>query len=202
MMTSKRVAAALCAAACLTTGATVVGTAAPAAASGCTTPKTDKVTTTKGAQVWIPSSRSAGPFQWGGNQSLTTADGELSARTKGSADTLGGTGGVNLGIYKAEAKYEHQWNRSTTVTRSYTRTFTTNSGKVSRKIHWRWRLYMKGFIFRATRTVTYPTPCVVTEEKITRRFVVPARGSIRSFDIETYKTRGWLHNASGDPFKP
>lgn len=168
----------------------------------CSDPQTDKVTTTKGQRVWIPSSRKAGPFQFGGSQSISTTDGELKARTSGSADTVGGSGGINIGMFKAEAKYEHQWNRSTTVTNTFSQTFTTNSPEMPNSVNWRWRLYMKGYLFVATRTTTYPAPCAVTERTIRKRFALPASGKTFSFDVETYKKRGWLHDIDGKPFKP
>jgi len=158
--------------------------------------------TTEGRLVWIPSSRSAGAFQWGGNQSLSTANGELNATTDGYANTLGGSGGVNYGIYKAEIKYDHQWNHSTTVTKSYTDTFTTNSGDVSRKLHWRWKLYQPGRMFVGKRVLHYHLMCAVAERWVKRRFIVPLDNQDYSFDIETYGTKGWLHDANGKPFRP
>jgi hypothetical protein len=179
----------------------VLGTA-PAWADTCSTPKTDTITTTQGQRVWIPSSRSAGPFQWGGSQQISTANGDLNATTDSHSNTVGGSGGVNLAVWSASGKYDRQWGKSTTVTRSYTRTFTTNSGDVSREIQWRWRLYMKGYMFKATRTVTYPVPCAVTKRWVTKQLIVPATGTDFSFALEKYSNKGKFLKADGTPFRP
>lgn len=162
----------------------------------------DRTTTTKGTTVWIPSSRVADPFQWGGSQSISVAEGRMDARTKGRADTIGGTGGINVSIYKAEAKFEQQHQKSTTVTNVFTTTFSTDSGKVSRNVHWRWRLYVKGYMFKVTRRTGNPSPCSNRlDESVVRRIIVPVKQALYSFDIETYKTRGWIHNNAGDPIR-
>lgn len=183
----------------LTAGGTAPATGATARRDTCTTPEKRTLTTTKGATVWIPSSRSAGPFQWGGNQSLSTSDGRLRATSHGSSDSAGGTAGVSFPLVDVQAKYEHQWNRSTTVTKSFTQTFTTNSGEVSRKLHWRWRLYMRGFVFTATETQYFPVPCATTKRVLKSRVVLPGARKIYSFDIEPYRTRNHLHDSHGDP---
>lgn len=178
----------------------VIGIGAPASAGACDEFREWSFTTSRGQAVWIPSSRSAGPFQWGGSQSLSYADGELNATTKGHTNTLGGSAAANFGIYKAEVKYDHQWQRSTTVTNSFTSTFTTNSGSVSRNVHWRWRMYHKGWMFVATRVVQNPAPCAnFTQYKMRKRVVVPVAKRVFSFDIETYATRGRLHDSNGNP---
>ena len=157
-------------------------------------------TTTKGQVVWIPSSRSAGPFQWGGRQTLSTADGRLDATTNGHTNAVGGTVGANFGIYKAEGKYEHQWQHSTTVTNTFTSTFTTDSGSVPRSVHWRWKLYVKGWKFTATRIVQNPSPCPnYTRYTVKKIVVVPVDHPDYSYDIETYATRGHLHDMNGNP---
>lgn len=191
--------AALCAIASL--GVVVPGVVVPAAAAdACTTPM--KVTTTKGEVVWQPSSRSAGPFQWGGSQSLSKADGSMTATTKGHTDTVGGTAGVSFKIFAAQAKYDHQWNRSTTTTQSFTSTFTTNSGNVSRKTHWRWRLYVKAYLFTSTESVYHPAPCANREEwSVTAKVVVPAQHPDYSFGIETYAHKDWLKHENGTSFR-
>lgn len=183
----------------LTTGATAPAANAEVRRDACSTPEKRTLTTTKGATVWIPSSRSAGPFQWGGNQSLSTTDGRLRATSHGSSDSAGGTAGVSFPLVDLQAKYEHQWNRSTTVTKSFAQTFTTNSGAVSRKLHWRWRLYMRGFYFVATETQYFPVPCKVTKRVLKSRVVLPGARKVFSFDIESYQTRGRLHDSHGDP---
>lgn len=173
--------------------------AAPAWADMCSTPKTETITTTQGQRVWIPSSRRAGPFQWGGSQQLSTADGDMSATTDSHSNTVGGSGGFSLAVWSASGKYDRPWGKSTTVTRSYTRTFTTNSGEVSRKIQWRWP-YMKGYMFKATRTATYPVPCAVTKRWVTKKFIVPATGTDFGFAIEKYPNKGKFLTADGTPF--
>ncbi|WP_372729250.1 hypothetical protein [Nocardioides sp.] len=160
-------------------------------------------TTTKGQTVWVPSSRSAGPFQWGGSQSLSASDGELSATSKGSADTVGGSAGIKFGIGEASAKYDRQWNRSTTTSKSVTQTFTTHSGEVSRKVHWRWRLYMRGYMFTAVKTKHIPTPCIDAGTwKRKMRVVVPTKAKLFSFSLERYKYRNQIKNSAGQPINP
>ncbi len=160
-------------------------------------------TTTKGQTVWVPSSRSAGPFQWGGSQSLTTSDGQLKATSKGSADTVGGSAGISFKLVEASAKYDHQWNRSTTTTKSVTQSFTTSSGDVSRKVHWRWRLYMRGYLFTAVKTKHIPVPCVNAGTwRHKMRVVVPTKAKQFSFSLERYKHRNMIKNSAGKPIKP
>lgn len=178
--------------------------AAPAHAGGCDTMHEWSFTTTKGRTIWIPSSRSAGPFQWGGSQALTTADGQLNATTRGSADIVGGSAGADFKLVKAEVKYEHQWNRSTTVTNSFTKSFTTDSGPVARSVHWRWRMYHKGWTFTATRVYGHPSPCANGKVYTTKkRVILPVASRTYSFGIEKYRYRGWVLGADGKPlFKP
>lgn len=158
--------------------------------------------TTVGERVWIPSSRSAGPFQFGGSQSISYADGTLTAKTTGSADTLGGTGGVNVGIYQASGTYNHQWNRSTTKSTSFSRTFTTNSPTMSRDVNWRWRLYTAGYRFVIKKTCRMPVPAVIAGTwYVKRKIIVPTRGNTYTFHVETYHHRNWLLTLHGKPIR-
>ena len=189
-------------AAALAPALTGAATATPSVARGTCDTGYVTITTTKGQTVWVPSSRSAGPFQFGGHQELTVEDGELSARTKGSADTVGGSAGLSFGIGEASAEYNHEWNRSTTREVSYTRSFTTASPEMPRKAHWRWRLYNRGFKFTATKTKRIPTPCTnagTTTRKLS--VVVPTRKQVFTFAVEKYATRGWLLNSKGEPIR-
>lgn len=156
--------------------------------------------TTKGTAVWVPSGRAAGPFQFGGSQSLSTADGQLQARTKGTANTVGGTGGVNIGVVQASATYNHQWNQSTTKTSSFTRTFTTNSPTMPNDVNWRWRLYVRGKRFVVLKKCRVPTPLVDAGEYYVKKVViVPQKRRHYTFHVERYKHRNWLLTIAGKP---
>lgn len=156
--------------------------------------------TTSGTKVWMPSSRSAGPFQFGGSQSISYADGQMTAKTTGSADTVGGTGGVNVGVFQASATYNRQWNRSTTRTTSFSKTFTTNSPTMPRDVNWRWRLYTTGFRFVITRTCRIPTPYVDARERyVKRKIIVPRKSNTYTFHVEKYRHRNWLLTLDGKP---
>ena len=171
------------------------------AGSSCDDPKSVVISTRRGATVWIPSSRSAGPFQWGGSQSLSTTDGKLKASTKGHTNTVGGSGGVSFPMVEASASYDHQWQKSTTVTNSFTQTFATDSGTVGRATHWRWRLYVRGYKFIATKTLRYVVPCKVIERSVKKVFVLPSSRRVFSFGLETYAKRGWILNGKGTPIR-
>lgn len=158
--------------------------------------------TTRGTSVWVPSGRAAGPFQFGGSQSLSTSDGALTARTKGTADTVGGTGGVNIGVVQASGTYNHQWNESTTKTTSFTQTFTTSSPTMPRDVNWRWRLYVRGKRFVVLKKCRVPTPSVEAGEYYIKRVViVPQRRRSYTFHVERYKHRNWLLTIGGTPIR-
>lgn len=166
-----------------------------------------RVTTTKGAPVWLPSSYFVGPFQWGGTQSLSVADGKMHATTKGSADTIEASGGVNIEVYQASLKYSHQWNRSTTDTTSITRTFTTTSHLQPNNLNFRWRLYMRGFRFKVTKVCTalppfYPWCARHNWCRVVRWIYAPVRRPALSFHIETYGKRNWILGIHGAPRWP
>lgn len=116
---------------------------------------TTKYTTTKGTAVWKPTNLSAGHYQRGGTQSMTYADGEQLAKTKGSSDSVGGDGGVNIGLVQASASYNHTWERSTTTSTSTERSYTTNSRQLPRNKFTRWTLYKKAYLFKTTVRVTF-----------------------------------------------
>ncbi|GAB2864935.1 hypothetical protein [Nocardioides pacificus] len=65
--------------------------------------------TQRGAAVWIPTSKHfsspSDPSGWqqGGTQGYSEADGRQTAKTKGSADTVGGTGGLDFGVASVSA---------------------------------------------------------------------------------------------------
>jgi len=201
MKSSMHVLAGLALVSTLTLAPAVSATADVAARDMCTTPRTDTVTTTQGQRVWIPSSRSAGPFQWGGSQSISTTDGSMSSTTESHSNTLGGSGGLTFPVWNASAHYDREWGKSTTTEQSYSQTFTTDSGTVSRSIQWRWRMYMKGYLFKATRTTTYPVPCRVTKRWVTKKFIVPATGRDYTFNLERYSNKGAFLRADGTPFR-
>ena len=158
--------------------------------------------TTSGDKVWIPSSRSAGPFQFGGSQSISYSDGTLTAKTTGSANTVGGTGGVNVGIYQASATYNHQWNKSTTRSTSFSQTFTTTSPTMSRRVNWRWRLYTTGYRFVITKTCHIPAPWIDAGTwYVKREIIVPVNSNTHTFHVETYHHRNWLLTLDGTPIR-
>jgi hypothetical protein len=158
--------------------------------------------TTGGTRLWVPSSRSAGPFQFGGSQSISYSDGELTAKTKGSADTVGGTGGVNIGIAQASATYNHQWNRSTTRTTSFSKTFTTSSPNMARDVNWRWRLYTIGYRFVVSKWCHIPAPWIDAGTwYIKRKVIVPTSSHLFTFHVETYHHRNWLLALDGTPIR-
>lgn len=162
-----------------------------------------RYSTTKGQTVWVPSSLVAGPFQWGGSQSITVSDGRQTATTKGSADTVGGSTSVKFGVAEASARYDHQWNRSTTDTTTYSHTFTTQSPRKPESVHWRWRLYQRGHLFKATKSRYIPAPCLRKGNyTVTRKFIVPTTRTVHSFHVELYRHRGFLLDSTGTPFKP
>ncbi|MBS43535.1 MAG: hypothetical protein CMH83_10325 [Nocardioides sp.] len=197
----KKLLAGAAAAALLGSPLVAISAAAPAGAipPECQKPRS-KVVTVKGQTVWVPTSKSAGPFQFGGTQSRTQSDGKMTAKTTGSSDTIGGSGGVNLGVWQASAKYDRQWNRSTTGTTSYSSAFTTTSPTMPNKVHWRWKLYKKGYLFTATKRQWIPDVCPnAYDRKAKFRVSVPIVSNVYSYDVETYKTRGQLHNAKGNP---
>lgn len=116
---------------------------------------TTKYTTTKGTAVWKPTNLSAGHYQRGGTQSISYSDGEQLAKTKGSSDSAGGSGGVNFGIGSASASYNHTWERSTTVSTSTERAFSSSSPQLPRDKFTRWTLYKKAYKFKTTVHVTF-----------------------------------------------
>ncbi|HYF74382.1 MAG TPA: hypothetical protein VD864_16255, partial [Nocardioides sp.] len=158
--------------------------------------------TTKGQIVWIPSNRSAGPFQWGGSQQITYADGKLTAKTHGRAHTVGGGAKIDFKLAEISGKYDYQWNRSTTTTNSFTQTFATDSGSVSRKVQWRWRLYVRGYKLVATKTMKIPTPCLNADTRTIKRIaVIPDTAALYTFNIERYSKRNLLLDGSGRPMR-
>lgn len=165
----------------------------------CSTPEVT-ITTTRGTEVWIPSSLSAGPFQFGGSQQLSTEDGTLTSKTKGRASTVGGSAGVSFKVFEASGEYNRERSSSTTTETSMSQTFTTNSEKVARKVHWRWRMYRAGVKFTATKTVKIPAPCINASTK-TRRMtvIVPFKAKLYTFAIERYAKRNMPLNSKGKP---
>ncbi|HWU20822.1 MAG TPA: hypothetical protein VN088_04805 [Nocardioides sp.] len=153
--------------------------------------------------MWIPSSNSAGPFQFGGQQSLSTADGQLKAVTDGHSNTVGGTVKLPIPVVEASVKYDYQWNHSTTTTTSLTRTFTTISPKMPNDVIWRWRMYFKGYRFIATKWCHVPIPLVNAGDYYTKKqFIVPAAAKQYAFHVEKYSQRGWLVKMDGSTIKP
>ena len=179
-----------------------VALASPASAGTCDQWKITR-NTTRGQVVWIPSSRSAGPFQWGGSRQISYADGKLRATTKGHAHTVSGGGKIGFGVAEISGSYNYQWNASTTRTNSFTQTFSTDSGQVSRKVQWRWRLYVRGHRFVAQKTEKIPAPCLNAATRTIKRIaIVPDQASIYTFRIERYAKRNWLLNTKGRPIRP
>lgn len=142
-----------------------------------------------------------GPSSGGGSQSLSTADGNMQSKTSSYSNTVGGDAGLQFPVWNASVHYDREWGKSTTTEHSYVQTFTTDSGSVARSIQWRWRMYMKGYLFRATRTTTYPAPCSVTKRSVTKKFIVPALGRDFTFNIERYANKGAFLKADGTPFR-
>jgi hypothetical protein len=127
----------------------------------------------KGHVVYIPTNLAAGTYQVGGTQSVSYADGDLKATTKGSSDTVGGGGGIDFKLFSASATYNHTWNRSTTVTTSHTRTYTTTSPQLPAHARTRWTLYHKGYQFPVKTIVTYTNDCPT--QTFTRTVHVPTK---------------------------
>lgn len=160
------------------------------------------IKTSKGQRVWIPSSRSAGPFQFGGTQSFSVADGKQRAKTEGTAKTVGGSGGVKIGIVDASASYNSQRNKSTTKTISVTQTFSTSSPSMPRRAHWRWRAYTAGYKFVVTKRCHIPAPIVTAGTWTVKRVVVvPSRKVEFTYAVEKYSRKGWLLNRKGKPIR-
>ncbi|GGO91848.1 hypothetical protein GCM10011584_26900 [Nocardioides phosphati] len=127
----------------------------------------------------------------------------MTASTAGRAHTLGVSGGVSFPVWQASAKYDYQWNRSTTDTKSFTQTFTTQSPTKPESVQWRWRLYQRGWLFTGTKSRHIPIPCIAAGDYYSkRRYVVPTTRAIYSFHVERYALRGYLLDADGVPFKP
>ena len=159
-------------------------------------------TTTVGERVWVPSSRSAGPFQFGGSQSIGYSDGAMTATTSGTADTIGGTGGVNVSVFQASATYNHQRNKSTTRSHSFTSTFTTSSPVMPRDVNWRWRLYVLGYRFVITKSCRMPIPAINAGTwYVKREIIVPVNSNTHTFHVETYHHRNWLLTLDGTPIR-
>jgi hypothetical protein len=116
----------------------------------------ESLTTTKGRAVWLPSALKTAWFGAGYQETVTFSRGRDSATTNGSVDSVGGSGGLSLGVFEASGEYNHEWNSSTTTGtsfgRDYSRTWTWPQGR-----H-RIRVYQLGKEFRATKKM-YFTNC-------------------------------------------
>ena len=147
-----------------------------------------------GRTVWIPTALAAGPWQKGGQQSVSYSDGSLEATSKGSSDTAGGSTGVNFGVWDASAKYDHTWNRSTTTTTSKSKTSSASSPTLPKDERSRWTLYHKGFKFPVKQIVTYTNGC--DTRVFWRTIHVPTTSwtqSNLSWEVQRYSTRNKLH---------
>jgi hypothetical protein len=178
----------------MTTAAVVVPLTAVSADAQARTCAVDTVvykTPKKGRVVWIPTNQ-YGAWQVGGTQGRSYSQGEATARSKGSSDTVGGSAGGDIKLVSVSAKYDHTWNRSTTRTVSWTKgySFTLNlpDGKRSRT-----RLYHKGFKFPVKQIITYTNNC---ETKIFwHSAVLPTKRNTAAhylWAVELYKNRGKL----------
>lgn len=179
----------------------VIAAAPPAAADlpECHDPHVT-IKTKSGQAVYVPTNRGAGPFQWGGSQSRTKSGSTMKATTKGSADTVGGGGSIGIGVAEVSARYDRQWNRNTSASSSKTSAFTTNSPTMPNNVHWRWKLYKKGRLFNATKTVRRPDACQgASVQRSTFRVAVPLKRGTYHFKVERYANRGQLLNNRGNP---
>jgi hypothetical protein len=152
------------------------------------------LTPRKGVTVWIPTALAAGPWQKGGTQSVTYADGELKATSKGSSDSVGGDAGVSFAVVKASAKYDHTWNRSTTTTTSKTKSYTTHSVQLPKDERSRWTLYHKGYKFPVKQVINYTNGCDTRIIKRTVHVPTPSWTQTNlSWEVQRYSTRNALH---------
>ncbi|WP_460792383.1 hypothetical protein [Nocardioides maradonensis] len=152
--------------------------------------------------MWIPTSVAADTFQFGGQQSISTAQGEMTAVTNGTSNTVGGTVKLPIPVVDASVKYDRQWSHSTTSTTSLTRTFTTISPKMPNSVNWRWRMYFLGYRFVATKTCHVPVPLLNAGDYYTKRqFIIPAANHDFTFHVEVYAQKNWLVKLDGTPIR-
>lgn len=154
--------------------------------------------TQRGSNVWMPTSRhwrspsNKSGWQQGGSQGYSETQGKLSAKSKGSADTVEGGGSIGLpGAFELSGKYNHQWNRSTTATdttsRTYSSTVNLPSGKVSRM-----RVYQAGVRFTYTYVIVYEGGPTCKNKTQKRTAALPIKASVTAELVELYSKRGKL----------
>lgn len=145
--------------------------------------------TYQGNRVWIPTSLFPVGKDWQdpGQLSVTRADGQMTAKMKGSSDTAGGGGGVNIGVAQVSGKYDHTWSRSTTTTDTWTTSYTRtlSSDKV-----WRMRVYRSGYKFKYVGVAVYLGGPSCENRQFTRTAVLPTERRERKVGVETYANRG------------
>lgn len=175
----------------LTVGATVDS----AAAKMCRHDHAFVKKTERGAKVWIPTSSHFGspsnPSGWqqGGSQGYSESDGAQTSKTKGSADTAEAGGGLNFGIGNVSAKYNHQWNRSTTTGNSVTRTWSQSVNLPAKKTS-RMRIYQAGWRFKFTYVIVNDGGPSCKNQVYTRKALLPTKAKVTAMLVELYANRG------------
>ena len=144
--------------------------------------------------MWIPTSNHfhspSNPNGWqqGGQQGWSESDGSQTAKTKGSADTAEAGGGVNFGIADVSAKYNHQWNRSSTTGNSQTKTWSESVNLPDKTS--RMRIYQAGWKFLFTYVVVYESGPTCENKTYTRTAVLPTKKKVTAMLVELYVNRG------------
>jgi hypothetical protein len=165
--------------------------AAPSAsARACVLDHTYVKKTYQGSKVWIPTSLFpvGKDFQDPGTLTVSRSDGQMYAKMKGSSDTAGGGGGVNIGVAQVSAKYDHTWNRSTTTTDSWTTSYSRTLSSVE---VFRLRVYRSGFKFKYVAVAVYtPGHDNCPDRVYTKTAVLPSERREKKVGVETYANRG------------